>query len=166
MTSGPFAPAGWYADPAGEHASRYWDGTAWTDHVSEAPPTHPTGSGGGAARTTGGTVVKFLAVLYGLLTASSLAMVLFVGIFGPERADYGSQAAYEQAFNRSVSEFQIVGLLVVFSAVAFVAPKVGYRTRDIGFMLVPIWSVVFLVRILWRFAHLPEIYWSTRPPGS
>ncbi|HUY64075.1 MAG TPA: DUF2510 domain-containing protein [Acidimicrobiales bacterium] len=27
---------GWYADPSGRHQLRYWDGTAWTEHVSDA----------------------------------------------------------------------------------------------------------------------------------
>lgn len=26
-------PAGWYADPHGTAGQRWWDGTAWTDHV-------------------------------------------------------------------------------------------------------------------------------------
>lgn len=26
-------PPGWYPDPAGQSALRYWDGVAWTDHV-------------------------------------------------------------------------------------------------------------------------------------
>ena len=26
--------AGWHADPTGQHELRYWDGTAWTEHVS------------------------------------------------------------------------------------------------------------------------------------
>ena len=30
-------PAGWYPDPRGEAAQRYWDGTAWTDHVDGTP---------------------------------------------------------------------------------------------------------------------------------
>jgi hypothetical protein len=29
-------PAGWYADPSGRFELRYWDGTAWTEHVSRA----------------------------------------------------------------------------------------------------------------------------------
>ena len=29
------APAGWNPDPAGRHAFRYWDGTQWTEHVSD-----------------------------------------------------------------------------------------------------------------------------------
>jgi hypothetical protein len=32
----PSVPAGWYADPAGRFELRYWDGTAWTEHVSRA----------------------------------------------------------------------------------------------------------------------------------
>ena len=29
-------PADWYPDPSGRHEHRYWDGAAWTDHVSDA----------------------------------------------------------------------------------------------------------------------------------
>jgi hypothetical protein len=27
-------PAGWYSDPSGRYELRYWDGTAWTEHVA------------------------------------------------------------------------------------------------------------------------------------
>jgi hypothetical protein len=29
------APPGWHADPSGRHEFRYWDGTRWTEHVSD-----------------------------------------------------------------------------------------------------------------------------------
>lgn len=29
---------GWYPDPARPDAARWWDGTAWTQHVRSAPP--------------------------------------------------------------------------------------------------------------------------------
>ena len=29
------APAQWFADPSGRHQHRYWDGSAWTEHVSD-----------------------------------------------------------------------------------------------------------------------------------
>jgi hypothetical protein len=29
-------PAGWYADPSDRYELRYWDGNAWTEHVSRA----------------------------------------------------------------------------------------------------------------------------------
>lgn len=31
----PMPPAGWYADPHGQHRVRYWDGQQWTEHVSD-----------------------------------------------------------------------------------------------------------------------------------
>lgn len=34
-TSGGVKPD-WYEDPTGRHQYRYWDGTAWTDHVADA----------------------------------------------------------------------------------------------------------------------------------
>ncbi|KIP51488.1 DUF2510 domain-containing protein [Leucobacter komagatae] len=30
--------AGWYLDPADETLQRYWDGSAWTEHVEPATP--------------------------------------------------------------------------------------------------------------------------------
>jgi hypothetical protein len=41
-------PASWQLDPTGRHQHRYWDGTAWTEHVADAgvaatdPPTMDT----------------------------------------------------------------------------------------------------------------------------
>lgn len=35
-TPTPTVPSGWYADPSGRFELRYWDGTAWTEHVSRA----------------------------------------------------------------------------------------------------------------------------------
>lgn len=29
------APTGWYPDPQGRHELRYWNGSEWTDHVSD-----------------------------------------------------------------------------------------------------------------------------------
>jgi len=34
--SAPAAAGSWAADPAGRNELRYWDGTAWTEHVQNA----------------------------------------------------------------------------------------------------------------------------------
>ncbi|PPF70024.1 hypothetical protein C5E16_03680 [Clavibacter michiganensis] len=36
-TGTPSTPAGWYADPAGSDRLRWWDGTRWTDHLTDVP---------------------------------------------------------------------------------------------------------------------------------
>jgi hypothetical protein len=33
--SGGVADPGWYKDPAGQHQTRYWNGSRWTDQVSD-----------------------------------------------------------------------------------------------------------------------------------
>ena len=50
------AEASWLADPTGAHELRYWNGTSWTEHVSdqgttgqdplttELPPRAPSGA--------------------------------------------------------------------------------------------------------------------------
>src|SRR5215472_12322174 len=35
MATPPMVPAGWYADPAGRHEYRYWDGASWTSGVAD-----------------------------------------------------------------------------------------------------------------------------------
>lgn len=47
------AAAGWYPDPRAQHASRYWDGSTWTDHVSGQPAgAGPVAVADSAAQTT------------------------------------------------------------------------------------------------------------------
>ena len=70
-------PSGWYADPSGAHASRWWDGAGWTDHVRPEPPADdppplpahlesslPLGASG---RPRGMTLVAVAALVVGLV---------------------------------------------------------------------------------------------------
>jgi uncharacterized protein YxjI len=52
-------PAGWYADPSGQHALRWWDGNTWTEHTHESQPEaskpgQPSGQGGYGQQQQGG----------------------------------------------------------------------------------------------------------------
>ncbi|MFT7710773.1 DUF2510 domain-containing protein [Clavibacter tessellarius] len=47
-TGTPSTPAGWYADPAGSDRLRWWDGTRWTDHLTDAPTAGAGASSAGA----------------------------------------------------------------------------------------------------------------------
>ena len=40
-------PAGWFPDPNGQPVSRWWDGTAWTDHVQPLPTPAARSAGSG-----------------------------------------------------------------------------------------------------------------------
>lgn len=48
--------AGWYADPSGDGRMRYWNGSAWTEHVHDpaAPATTPGGVDSNAATQIAG----------------------------------------------------------------------------------------------------------------
>ncbi|HXY94048.1 MAG TPA: DUF2510 domain-containing protein [Acidimicrobiia bacterium] len=46
------APAGWYDDPHGQHAMRYWDGSAWTEHVSDGAAADDPSSTTSSSSTT------------------------------------------------------------------------------------------------------------------
>lgn len=50
------APAAWLADPTGRHQLRYWNGSAWTDYVSDAgqQSTDPVSGGGAPQQQQGG----------------------------------------------------------------------------------------------------------------
>jgi hypothetical protein len=39
----PSTPPGWYPDPAGTGAQRYWDGTQWTEHAAPGAAPPPPG---------------------------------------------------------------------------------------------------------------------------
>jgi uncharacterized protein DUF2510 len=63
-------PAGWYPDPTGQADQRYWDGNAWTDHVSRAgvqgtePVTGESQAGAGIEITATFFPLAFLLFLF------------------------------------------------------------------------------------------------------
>lgn len=57
-----------------------------------------------------------------------------------------------------------ITLVVIFLFLAFMSPRVGYRWFDCLFAVIPIYGVIYIFRIAYRLAHLPQVDWSVRNP--
>lgn len=86
-------PQEWLPDPAGRHQLRWWDGTRWTEHVSDDgetstdrpddlgyPPPPPLGSQPGdprqrSGRATASLVLGIVGVLVFPVVCSTLAII-------------------------------------------------------------------------------------------
>ena len=91
MTSGP--PAAWYADPGGSGGLRYWDGSAWTEHLT-APSGAPSyGSTAGPAPK--GRRVWPLFVVIGVLFVVGVVVALVQA--APKVVDAGARFSDEAA---------------------------------------------------------------------
>jgi hypothetical protein len=55
-----------------------------------------------------------------------------------------------------------IGLIVILIILGFLAPKVGYRWFDCFFAVIPIYGIIFIFRIAYRIANLPNVDWSAR----
>jgi len=55
-----------------------------------------------------------------------------------------------------------ISVIVIMTFLGFMAPKVGYRWFDCFFAIVPIYGIVFIFRIAYRVACLPQRDWSER----
>ena len=89
-------PPGWYADPAHQHGSRWWDGSRWTDHVrdllpNDDPPPAPVAAGGpplslsGRNRRVG--VAVFALLVVGLVAVTAIGLGAVGGIRGDVNED-------------------------------------------------------------------------------
>lgn len=82
MPSSSLPPPGWYGDPAGTHGSRWWDGSAWTDHVRAAPPSDdpPPPPGVGPEEVGPEGVAPLSMTRRGRATAVIASVALLVGL--------------------------------------------------------------------------------------
>jgi hypothetical protein len=55
-----------------------------------------------------------------------------------------------------------IGVIVILAILGFMTPKVGYRWFDCFLAIVPIYGIVFIFRIAYRVAFLPQRDWSER----
>lgn len=128
-------PAGWYADPTDAGQQRYWDGTAWTDHVAPAAGGGPTSSGGAGATTMAAATGApdtwtWQSVLATILCCNILGVV---GVLNAGRAEAAVRAGDMASANRYAADARrwtlwaafgwlaVVGLFVGFAAVGLLA---------------------------------------------
>lgn len=52
----------------------------------------------------------------------------------------------------------IEGSITLF-ALAQLNTRTGYRKQDVALLAVPLYGLIYLIRVLWRGVHLPNTYW-------
>jgi len=62
--------------------------------------------------------------------------------------------------NASDSSINSLSILLTLGYYAYLCPKVGYRTYDCLFLLIPIYQIFFMLRIAYRAAYLPNKDWT------
>ncbi|HEV7808878.1 MAG TPA: DUF4870 domain-containing protein [Solirubrobacteraceae bacterium] len=122
----PPARPGWYPDPGGSAAHRYWDGTRWTDALSSAiPPASPSN-----ARDDSRTwaVVAHLSALVGMVIAMAFVGPLVVYLVKKDDSFVRRHAAEALNFTLSFLLYGIVLGIAMFVGLIFV----------VGIVLLPV----------------------------
>jgi hypothetical protein len=112
---GQLPPAGWYVDPGDPAQARYWDGGAWSRHVTTlpaavAPQAAPTTAHVGPARSTRTFWVMTAVIVAGLLVGGSLALLTRHGSGPSANASPKEVAAayYRPVFQRLIADIAAV----------------------------------------------------------
>ena len=136
----PAAPsaAGWYPDPAGSAAHRYWDGSRWTDALSSAIPLAGPHNARDDSRTY--ALAAHLSALLSLVVGFSFLGPLVIYLVKKDDPFVRRHAAEALNFNLSVLLYAIVlvvvGLLLLIVVVGIL----------VWLLLIPL-GVVWLVFI-------------------
>ena len=106
---------GWYPDPEGSHAHRFWDGTRWTDALSNAiPPAGPTNA---RDDSRGWAVAAHLSALLAMVVALAFLGPLIVYLAKKDDPYVRRHAAEALNFNLSCLIYAFVVGLVLFVSV-------------------------------------------------
>ena len=85
---------------------------------------------------------KTLGIVVGIYALAMFAEIIMTS----------SSPSYEGGFS----------VVVILACLGFLAPKVGYRWFDCFFAVIPIYGIIFIFRIAYRIANLPNVDWSAR----
>jgi hypothetical protein len=82
----------------------------------------------------------------------SLVIGMYIAAIAMELIMFSNSPTYEGG----------MAILVILGLLGFMAPIVGYRWFDCFLAIVPIYGIVFIFRIAYRVAFLPQRDWSER----
>jgi hypothetical protein len=127
---GPGTPANWYPDPSGRHQLRYWDGTRWTENVSNGgvvsrddPVASPAAPAPPPPAAWGQQPAQ---PLNGLATALTVLLVLtMLAALAAAAALFNRASLLDDLFSTSFQEVEdadnsVAGTIVLF-ALLFIA---------------------------------------------
>ena len=150
-TEGQGTPAaGWYADPEVPGRQRYWDGSRWTEQVSEAQAAAPQHAQPAAAMTL---TTDASARQWAVFAHLSALLALFIGLpfVGPlviylvKKDDHpfiADQAREALNFNLSVFIYEVVGAIV---AVILTIVLIGLLIFPVLIAIAIAWLVLVIV---------------------
>lgn len=78
-------------------------------------------------------------------------------------AEYLTFEDYDAAVVAATDNVGGAAFLIFLAVLSFALTRVGYRWWDFVFSLIPVYGVIFLVKIAWRVANLPMRDWPERP---
>jgi hypothetical protein len=146
--------------------------TAVNDNYSYSQPDHygysyPERYGsqlGGTtpASATGAEAGRFIAYLVGFFLLFGVIGFVVASISTSGKVAH-TQAELDHINQTAMLQARLVAVVVGLIIGAVMAPSVGYRRHDTFMLLIPFWSLVIIVKWLWRLACIDRRYWAPAP---
>jgi Protein of unknown function (DUF2510) len=148
-TTGGTTPAGWYPVTPGSSQLRWWDGTAWTDHVHDQAVAQVGGALKAPAGTNPNTVWVWILAVLPLLGLASLFLFNPAPYFRSVMSDAGSDPTLvyraEMAFLTSPGYLILVALGFVTYAITVLFAGLDWRQLKVLGVPKPFhWAWTFL----------------------
>ena len=138
----PPTPPGWYPDPQRPGGQRWWDGSAWTDHVSGAPAA-PGGGPGVSSESRNWAVAAHLSALVAMFVALAFLGPLVVYLVKRDDDPFVREHAAE-ALNFQIS-WLIWGILGGFVLVLLIIVLIGLILIPLAIAAAVAWLVLIVV---------------------
>jgi hypothetical protein len=143
----PPIPAGWYPDPQHPGQGRYWDGSAWTEHLHQ--PGQPAPKLRAPEGTDPSTVWIWILVLAPLVSVIATAFIPWGqyvrAMLGPDITNPSAMIDAELAFLTSPLYLGSLAVSFVWYAATVVLAYLDYRTLTARLVPKPFpWALTFI----------------------